>query len=68
LGYIELGFRIDKQGRARKVNVLQSEPAGLIDKAARKRLGDSRFRPRIVDGKIVESDAVVSFRYQYVAE
>jgi hypothetical protein len=36
-----------------------------MDKAVRRRLRDSRFRPRIVEGEIVESTAVVTMRFQH---
>jgi TonB family protein len=64
-GYLRLEFTIDAEGAADDFVVLESDPADTIDDAAIRQMRESRFRPRIVDGVVVESKGVVAWRYQY---
>lgn len=56
-GYATLSFVVDKDGRVRKVEVIESEPKRVFDRAARAALEDWRFRPRLVDGEPIEAKA-----------
>lgn len=64
-GSVEIAFRADGLGRARKIEVVGSEPPELLDKLAERRLSEMRLRPRIVDGRIVAWDGSVILHFQY---
>jgi tetratricopeptide (TPR) repeat protein len=60
VNYVRTRFDIDRQGRARNVTILEINPEGKMRLAqqARKRLLETRFRPRYENGKAVESKGV----------
>jgi tetratricopeptide (TPR) repeat protein len=64
-GRVEIEFTVDTQGRARDILITQSDPPGLIDDAAIRQLMQSRFRPRMDNGRLIDSKAVVGWDFQY---
>jgi len=66
-GHLKLEFTIDTEGAADDFVVLESDPPELIDDAAIRQIRESRFRPRIAEGQLVESKGVVAWDYQYRA-
>ena len=64
-GYVELRFAVDANGVARDVEVVAAEPADLLNKEAIQRTDHSRFRPRVVDGSVVEATTSIRFEFSY---
>lgn len=52
-GYINVMYDIDESGRVRNVEVLESDPPGLIDKRIKILVSRIGYRPRMVDGEPV---------------
>lgn len=67
-GSVEVAFDIDRLGRARRTEIVRSDPEGLLDNVAKNRLSEMRFRPGIVDGRIVESTGRIVLDFQYDPE
>lgn len=69
-GSIVLGFEVSADGRASNVSTVEANPAGIMDAAYSRRIRETHFRPRLVDGEPVATAGVRSthyFRY-YVEE
>jgi tetratricopeptide (TPR) repeat protein len=64
-GRVEIAFTLDAHGRASDVRIVLSEPPGLLDGAAVRQILASRFRPRMDRGKLIDSEAVIGWDYQY---
>ena len=64
-GRIELAFTIDDEGRPSSISVVSSDPPGLFDSAAIQQVAASRFRPRIVGGRVVASTGRVGYDFRY---
>jgi TonB family protein len=65
-GHVLVRFDIDATGRTQNVTVVSSEPVGLKDEAVARHIRESRFRPNIVDGRLVTTRGRaldVVFRY-----
>ena len=60
VNYVRTRFDIDRQGRARNVEILEVNPPGKsgLARRARKQLRETRFRPRYDQGKPVKSKGV----------
>lgn len=54
-GSITLAFALSPQGRARQIEVVNSDPPGLMDARYVQRIAEATFRPRLVDGLAVET-------------
>ena len=52
-GFIEASFRVSPNGGAQDIEVVVSEPPGLMDFRSRRSLRSSRHRPAMADGKAV---------------
>lgn len=65
-GRVNLRFTITEEGRVRDAEVLQSSPDSLFDQASLNALRHWKFKPRMVDGKPVASEACqqLSFKFQ----
>ena len=62
-------FDLTTNGRTANVEVVESQPPGFKDETATRAMGQSRFRPRIVDGEIIEASGLVrDFTFLYVPE
>lgn len=64
-GRLELSFTLDAFGRPSGIEVIHSDPPGLLDGAAMNQIGSARFRPRMTNGKPVASNGVVGWDFQY---
>lgn len=53
LGFVEIRFTVDQNGRARDIEVVDSRPPGLKDDAIVRLYREARFRPRVEDGQLV---------------
>jgi TonB family protein len=65
-GHVLVRFDIDATGRSQNVTVVSSDPVGLKDEAVARHIRESRFRPNIVDGRLVTTRGRaldVVFRY-----
>ena len=67
-GHIDVTFEVTKFGRARRVEVLASTVSASreAEKDLIRRISNSVFRPRVVDGRVADAAPVV-LRY-YVRE
>jgi TonB family protein len=65
VGRIELSFTVDDDGSASRIEVVNADPEGILDKWAVKRVRQSKFRPRMEDGRFVSArtSTVIEFRY-----
>ncbi len=54
-GSVEFRFTIDREGRARDVEVTGGENVALFKDAGIEALKRSRFKPKVVDGEVVEA-------------
>ena len=64
-GRVVGAFSIDEDGRPRDFELVESDPEGLIDRAFQRQIMNSRFRPRVVDGRVVASTGTVSTEFRY---
>lgn len=65
-GEITLEFGISERGRAYDVEVVTAEPADLMEGKFRRRILETHFRPRLVDGVAVAVDkARVTYPFRY---
>lgn len=62
-GWVRVAFDVTETGSVENVDVIESDPPGVFDKAARRAVSRWRFKPRIVNGKAVSGKAsqVVEF-------
>lgn len=63
-GYVMVKFAVDPTGRVSSAEVLESDPAGLIDKSVLNAVRRSLYRPRHVDGAAVATEGL-SLRHDY---
>lgn len=63
-GYVVLSVLIDRDGQIEQVKVLESEPAGVFDEAARESVRQWRFRPAEYQGREVKVWARQKVRFQ----
>jgi TonB family protein len=66
-GYVVVRYKLGTDGRPREVTVIEADPAGIADSAARLALERAYFRPRIEDGKPVAAEGLTrrhDFRYR----
>jgi hypothetical protein len=68
-GFIDVAFDVTREGRGRRVEILDtSENSTRADeRRLRQLVARSRFRPRLVDGQLADSDTV-TLRYYLQAE
>lgn len=57
-GYVLLEFTVTVSGLAIDPTVVESDPAGIFDRAALEALSKFRYRPRVVDGEPVRTEGV----------
>jgi len=57
-GWVKVQFTVTELGTVKDVQVLDSKPRRLFDRAAKKAILKWKFKPRIVDGKPVPRKAV----------
>ena len=57
-GHVLLEFVVTETGAVRDVEVLEANPSGVFERAALKAVAKFKYKPRIVDGKPVETTGV----------
>jgi protein TonB len=63
-GWVRVSFKVTETGTVEDVVVLESDPPGVLDRAAIKAVYRWRFKPRIVNGSAVagRAEQVVEFK------
>lgn len=54
-GFVEFQVTVNPDGTVRDLRVIQAEPPGMFEAAASKAMLKWKFKPKLVDGKAVES-------------
>ena len=63
-GKVSIDYTVDASGGVRDLRVVASSPKGIFDDAAIEALKQWRYRPKVVDGKPVESRLRFTFNFQ----
>src|SRR5690554_2506254 len=63
-GYVKLAFTITPDGKVENVRVVESSPANVFDREARKAAVRWRFAPRTEDGRSVAREAVKTLQFR----
>lgn len=63
-GWVRVSFKVTETGTVKDVVVLESDPPGMLDRAAIKAVYRWRFKPRMVNGSAVagRAEQVVEFK------
>lgn len=63
-GWVKVAFTITKTGTVKDAKVIDSKPRRLFNRAALKAILKWKFKPRVVDGKVMERQAeqVIEFK------
>lgn len=64
-GHVTVSFTVDKSGRPRDLVIAESDPPGLKDEAVARSIRQSRYRPAIVDGELVQRRRALSVTFNY---
>lgn len=67
-GRVLVQLLIDEYGTVREVSVVEAEPAGYFEDAARSVLAAARFLPGMKDGRAVKSRLLLSVRFAAAGE
>ena len=57
-GFVIVQFTVTKQGTTKDIKVVQSQPAGVFDRAAMQAAAKFKYKPRVVDGQPIEVPGV----------
>jgi len=62
-GWVRVSFRVTETGTVEDVVVLESEPAGVFDRAAVRAVYKWKFKPRIINGEAeaARAEQVIEF-------
>lgn len=63
-GHVKLVFMITAQGRVENIRVVESSPANVFDRSARRAAARWRFAPRTEDGQAVAREAVKTLEFR----
>jgi protein TonB len=63
-GHVKLAFIITAQGRVENIRVIESSPANVFDRSARRAAARWRFAPRTEGGRAVEREAVKTLEFR----
>lgn len=63
-GHVKLVFTITAQGRVENIRVVESSPANIFDRSARRAAARWRFAPRTEDGQAVAREAVKTLEFR----
>ena len=63
-GFVEVAFRVSPTGGVQGMEVLASEPEGLMDFPVRRSLRNARYRPALVDGQTAPYESQ-TFRHEF---
>lgn len=64
-GNLKLEFTILADGRGDDFVVIEADPPEMLEDAAIRQIRESKFRPHVEDGVVVETKGVVAWTYQY---
>ncbi len=63
-GHVKLAFTITAQGRVENIRVVESSPANVFDRSARRAAARWRFAPRTENGQAVQREAVKTLEFR----
>ncbi|MFD2096243.1 energy transducer TonB [Corallincola platygyrae] len=63
-GYVVLKIVVDETGSTKHVDVIESSPEAIFDKAARKAVMKWKWKPAIVNGKAEEQSTSVKLTFE----
>ena len=63
-GFVEVQFQVSPNGSVRNMEVVASEPEGLMDFPVRRSLRNARYRPAMTDGKAAPFEGVI-YRHEF---
>lgn len=63
-GYVKLAFVINAQGRVSNIRIVESSPANVFDRPARRAAARWRFTPRTEQGMAVEREAIKTLEFR----
>lgn len=58
-GWVKLGFTVSASGAVSDIEVLESQPARVFDRAAKRALKKWKYKPKLVDGKPVSQTGMI---------
>jgi len=64
-GYVVVYFTVDTEGRTQDIEITDSRPPGFKDASVARLMREARFRPRIIDGRIVPTRRAYRFEFRY---
>ena len=62
-GWVKVSFTITEQGRIENPAIVSSRPRQVFDRAALEAIMQWRFRPKMVNGKPVQTNAIQEIRF-----
>lgn len=62
-GWVKVSFTITEQGRIENPAIVSSRPRQIFDQAALEAIAKWRFRPKMVNGKPVQTNAIQEIRF-----
>ncbi|MCJ8314496.1 MAG: energy transducer TonB [Saccharospirillaceae bacterium] len=54
IGFVRVDFIIDEQGRAKDIQIIESRPQGVFDRAVLKAVKKTKYQPVIENGKVIQ--------------
>lgn len=63
-GFVKLEFTITRTGSVKDIEVVESEPAKVFDRSAKRALSKWQFKPKLENNRAVEQRASVKINFQ----
>lgn len=63
-GWVVARFTVDREGRVEELDIVESRPSGVFEKAVTKAVSKWRFRPYELDGEAVARTVTQAFRFE----
>ena len=63
-GWVKVAFTVTETGTVKDVSVVEAEPRRIFDRAAKTAILKWKFKPKMVDGKAVERQAVQTIDFK----
>jgi len=54
VGFVKVDFVLDEQGRAKDIQILESRPEGIFERAVLKSVNKTKYQPVIENGEVVQ--------------
>ena len=67
-GWVKLSFTVTKEGSVKDVEVVEAKPRRVFDRAAKQAILKWKFKPKVVDGKPVERQAVQTIDFKLTSD